>query len=290
MIHENPKTTGGSSCSLREAEANLSPLKNSRGEARANCCNIRGANSCSASPVKNSRNVREAARGCKFSMIETADILANRFGLKRDEIDDFAYSSHERAFNSIKNGLFRNEILPLNGVSEDDCVRNPDRAKMSTLKPVLETGSTTAANASQLSDGCSLAFLMKRRTAERLNLEIQGVFVDYAVVGVDPSVMGVGPAFAIPKLLEKNNLTVEDISVFEINEAFGSQALYCQKLLGIPREKLNRKGGSIALGHPLGCTGARLVSTLLNGLHSGLGVVSLCAGTGHGVAALIKKE
>lgn len=232
----------------------------------------------------------EIAEGCKLSMLEASERLAKVYGLNREEIDDFAYKSHMKAFEANKNSKFVNEILPVGDVKSDDCIRAPDRAKIGSLKPVLENGVTTAANACQLADGCSLALLMKRKVAEKLNLEIQGRFVDYLVVGVDPSIMGIGPAEVVPKLLRKHNLKVSDISAFEINEAFGAQALYCMKSIGIPEEKFNVNGGSIALGHPLGCTGARLVSTILNVMDKGLGVVSLCAGTGHGAAALIIKE
>lgn len=233
----------------------------------------------------------EMAKGCLLSMIETAEKIASVYGLSREAIDDFAFESHARAFNAVKNKHFSDEILPLLGISTDDCVRDTSRERMASCRTVSENGTVTAANASQLSDGCALGLLMKRKTAEKYNLKIQGVFIDYAVVGVDPSVMGIGPAVAVPRLLKQNDLGNQNISAFEINEAFGSQALYCQKMLGIPCEKLNIKGGSIAYGHPLGCTGARLVCTLLNNLAAGeLGVVSLCTGTGHGVAALILKE
>lgn len=237
----------------------------------------------------NDHDDSESAKGCLLTMIQTSDRVASSFKLTREEIDNYAYQSHCKAFKSLSNNSFEREILPFKDVKQDNCIRKPDREKMKTLRTCYEGGVTTAANASQLSDGCSLALLMTRETANDLGLEIMGIFVDYFVVGVEPSIMGVGPSEAIPELLKRNNLKIENVELFEINEAFASQALYCQRKLGIPDERLNVKGGSLAIGHPVGCSGARLVSTLLHSLEKGYGVVSLCAGTGHGVAALIKK-
>ncbi|KAL8454814.1 hypothetical protein Emed_000065 [Eimeria media] len=146
-------------------------------------------------------------------------------------------------------------------------------------------------NSSQVTDGAALVLLARRSTAIKLNLPIFARFVSFAVAGVDPEVMGVGPAAAIPKALAKAGLSMEDISVFELNEAFASQVAYCIKKLGIPRERLNPNGGAIALGHPLGCTGARQIATLLPELRrrkARYGVVSMCIGTGMGAAAVIE--
>ena len=156
-----------------------------------------------------------------------------------------------------------------------------------------ENGTTTAGNSSQVSDGAAAVLLMRRSTAMNLGLGILGKFVDFAVAGVPPRIMGVGPALAIPKLLKQNSLSIADIGVFEVNEAFASQASYCAKVLGIPAERLNPLGGAIALGHPLGCTGARLVATILPQMRKRkirYGVVSMCIGTGMGAAALIELE
>jgi acetyl-CoA acyltransferase 1 len=239
----------------------------------------------------NDHGDNKMAAGCLLSMIETADKLAADFNLQREQIDLYAYESHHKAFTSVESGLFKNEILPIKNVESDDCVRMPNLEKIKSLKTIYPSGSTTAGNASQLSDGCSLAFIMKRETAEALKLPIQGTFVDYLAVGVDPSIMGIGPAVVIPKILERNQLGISEIDMFEVNEAFSSQALYCKEILGVPNAKWNTRGGSIGLGHPVGCTGARLVSTLLNNLYPAqTGIISLCAGTGHGAAALIRKE
>merc|ERR1712241_471582 len=162
------------------------------------------------------------------------------------------------------------------------------------LKPAFKQGgSTTAGNSSQVSDGAALVLLARRSAAKDQGLPILGRMRSFAVVGVDPKVMGIGPAFAIPAALEKAELKVDDVDIFEINEAFASQATMSIEHLKIPREKVNPKGGAIALGHPLGCTGARQIATLLpelkriKGKH---GVVSMCIGTGMGAAGVIENE
>ncbi|EMP29415.1 3-ketoacyl-CoA thiolase B, peroxisomal [Chelonia mydas] len=204
-------------------------------------------------------------------------------------------------------GLFKNEIIPVRTTIKDDqgnqktiTVLQDEGIRPSTtleglakLKPAFkENGSTTAGNASQVSDGAAAVLLAKRSKAAQLGLPVLGVLKSYAVVGVPPDVMGIGPAYAIPVALEKAGLTVNDIDIYEINEAFASQVVYCVEKLGIPKEKVNPLGGAIALGHPLGCTGARQVVTLLNELKRrgkrAYGVVSMCIGTGMGAAAVFE--
>jgi len=162
------------------------------------------------------------------------------------------------------------------------------------LKPAFnEKGTTTAGNSSQVSDGAAAVLAMRRSTAKKLGFPILATFRSFAAVGVPPSVMGVGPAFAIPVAVQKAGIQLKDVDVFEINEAFASQAYYCVKKLGIPFEKVNPNGGAIALGHPLGCTGARQVATILNELKRRklhFGVISMCIGTGMGAAAVIELE
>lgn len=180
-------------------------------------------------------------------------------------------------------------------VEKDDGIRKGATLEsLGKLKPAFKKdGSTTAGNASQVTDGAALTVLMKRSMAKKLNLKIQAVFRAHSVVGVPPEIMGVGPAYAIPKLLEKVNLQLKDIDIFEINEAFASQATFTVEKLGVDKAKLNPKGGAIALGHPLGCTGARQMATLLPELrrtNARYGVISMCIGTGMGAAALIERE
>ncbi|CAO2633247.1 3-ketoacyl-CoA thiolase B, peroxisomal, partial [Lemmus lemmus] len=193
----------------------------------------------------------------------------------------FAVHGAGRAARAQSRGCFRAEIVPVTTtvlddkgnkktitVSQDEGVRPSTTMEgLAKLKPAFKDGgSTTAGNSSQVSDGAAAVLLARRSKAQELGLPILGVLRSYAVVGVPPDIMGIGPAYAIPAALQKAGLTVNDIDIFEINEAFASQALYCVEKLGIPAEKVNPLGGAIALGHPLGCTGARQVITLLNEL------------------------
>ncbi|XP_060638620.2 3-ketoacyl-CoA thiolase, peroxisomal [Anolis sagrei] len=247
------------------------------------------------------------ARDCLIPMGITSENVAERFGVTREKQDAFALVSQQKAARAQQLGLFKNEIVPVTTKFTDDqgnektiTVLKDEGVRASTtleglakLKPAFkQDGSTTAGNASQVSDGAAAVLLAKRSKASQLGLPVLGVLRSYAVVGVPPDVMGIGPAYAIPAALEKAGLTVKDIDVFEINEAFASQAVYCVEKLGIPLEKVNPLGGAIALGHPLGCTGARQVVTLLNELKRrgkrGYGVVSMCIGTGMGAAAVFE--
>ncbi|CAH1788613.1 unnamed protein product [Owenia fusiformis] len=237
----------------------------------------------------------------------TSENVAERYGISRELQDQMAVESHAKAHRAQQYGWFDAEIVPITTVvkdkdgkekkitmTKDDGVRpNTTLAGLAKLKPVFKKGgSTTAGNASQVSDGAAAVLLATRSAARRQNLPVLGVLRSYAVVGVPPDVMGIGPAFAIPHALNKAGLTVEDVDIFEINEAFASQATYCIHKLGIPREKLNPKGGAIAFGHPLGMTGARMVATLLHELKRrgkrSYGVVSMCMGTGMGAAAVFE--
>jgi acetyl-CoA acyltransferase 1 len=179
-------------------------------------------------------------------------------------------------------------------ISKDDGIRKETTLEsLGKLKPAFrKNGTTTAGNSSQVSDGAAAVVLARRSTAKKLGLPILARFVQYAVKGCPPEIMGIGPAVAIPELLAKTGKKVSDIDVWEINEAFASQATYCVENLGIDYAKLNPKGGAIALGHPLGCTGARQIATLIPELQrtkGKLGVVSMCIGTGMGAAALIER-
>nr|XP_005297193.1 3-ketoacyl-CoA thiolase, peroxisomal isoform X2 [Chrysemys picta bellii] len=247
------------------------------------------------------------ARDCLIPMGMTSENVAERFSISRKKQDDFAMASQQKAARAQQMGLFKNEIIPVRTTVKDDqgnqktiTVLQDEGIRPSTtleglakLKPAFkENGSTTAGNSSQVSDGAAAVLLAKRSKAAQLGLPVLGVLKSYAVVGVPPDVMGIGPAYAIPVALEKAGLTVNDIDIFEINEAFASQAVYCVEKLGIPKEKVNPLGGAIALGHPLGCTGARQVVTLLNELKRrgkrAYGVVSMCIGTGMGAAAVFE--
>lgn len=247
------------------------------------------------------------ARDCLIPMGMTSENVAERFGISRKKQDDFAMASQQKAARAQQMGLFKNEIIPVRTTVKDDqgnqktiTVLQDEGIRPSTtleglakLKPAFkENGSTTAGNSSQVSDGAAAVLLAKRSKAAQMGLPVLGVLKSYAVVGVPPDIMGIGPAYAIPVALEKAGLTVNDIDVYEINEAFASQVVYCVEKLGIPKEKVNPLGGAIALGHPLGCTGARQVVTLLNELKRrgkrAYGVVSMCIGTGMGAAAVFE--
>ncbi|KAG7612334.1 unnamed protein product [Arabidopsis thaliana] len=250
------------------------------------------------------------ARDCLLPMGITSENVAERFGVTREEQDMAAVESHKRAAAAIASGKLKDEIIPVATkivdpetkaekaivVSVDDGVRpNSNMADLAKLKTVFkQNGSTTAGNASQISDGAGAVLLMKRSLAMKKGLPILGVFRSFAVTGVEPSVMGIGPAVAIPAATKLAGLTVSDIDLFEINEAFASQYVYSCKKLELDMEKVNVNGGAIAIGHPLGATGARCVATLLHemkrrGKDCRFGVISMCIGTGMGAAAVFER-
>ncbi len=180
-------------------------------------------------------------------------------------------------------------------VDKDDGVRAETTLEgLAKLKPAFrKDGTTTAGNSSQVTDGAAAVLMTRRDVAKKLGLKVLGRVVSFAVAGVPPEIMGIGPAVAIPAALKKAGLEVKDIDVFEINEAFASQATYSVEVLNVPKEKLNPRGGGIALGHPLGCTGARMVTTLLHELErtaKRYGVISMCIGTGMGAAGVFERE
>jgi acetyl-CoA acyltransferase 1 len=231
--------------------------------------------------------------------------MAKDRNISRTVQDAFAASSYQKALKAQQAGLFDEEIAPLTvkyedpktdetkeiTVSKDDGVRPGITAEsLGKIKPAFaKDGSIHAGNASQISDGAAAVLLMKRSTAEKLGQTILGKYVTASVAGVAPLLMGIGPWKAIPKVFEKAGITKDDVDIFEINEAFASQCVWCANELGIYPAKINPKGGAIAFGHPLGCTGARQVSTLLYELRrrgEKVGVTSMCVGTGMGMAAL----
>ncbi|XP_025095267.1 3-ketoacyl-CoA thiolase B, peroxisomal-like [Pomacea canaliculata] len=236
----------------------------------------------------------------------TSENVAERFNVSRRQQDEFALLSQQKAAKAAAAGLFDAEILQVtttvqdpNGqqtvvtVNKDEGIRPTTLEGLAKLKPAFkETGSSTAGNSSQVSDGAAAVIVTTRQEAARRGWPILGILRSYAVEGCAPDIMGIGPAVAIPVALKKAGLTINDIEIFEINEAFASQAVYCVRELGIPLERVNPKGGAIALGHPLGCTGVRMIATLLHELKRrgkrSLGVVSMCMGTGMGAAAVFE--
>mmetsp|Transcript_15754 Transcript_15754/g.22402 ORF Transcript_15754/g.22402 Transcript_15754/m.22402 type:complete len:408 (-) Transcript_15754:35-1258(-) len=236
------------------------------------------------------------AMDCLIPMGMTSENVSKKFGLNRNDLDRFAAKSHEKASRARAEGKFRAEIVPVGDVCEDDGIRPGTTVEaLSKLRPVFdpENGSTTAGNSSQMTDGAAAVLLMSREEAMRRKLPIMGVWRSYAVKGVPPRIMGIGPAVAIPAALQKAGLSTDDVNVYEINEAFASQASWCVEELGLKEERVNPNGGAIALGHPLGCTGARQIATILHEMErSGkrFGVVSMCIGTGMGAAAVLELE
>ena len=252
-----------------------------------------------------------------MQMIETAEIVAERYGVTREAQDAFAAQSQQRAGAAQAAGRFNDEIVPITvekvlrdkqgaetgretvTLTADEGVRGDTTAEgLAQLKPVFKDGLTikegkhvTAGNASQLSDGASAQLVMDLATAQSENLPVLGLYRGFQVAGCGPEEMGIGPVFAIPKLLKRAGLTVDDIGLWEINEAFASQAIYCQQTLGIDPDKLNVDGGGIALGHPFGMTGSRLVGhALIEGKRRGVKyvVVSMCVAGGMGAAGLFE--
>jgi len=300
----------------RQCSSGLQALANVAAAVRAGMYEVGiagGAESMSLNPMSWEGDLNQdalahdRARGCYNTMGETSENVAERFGISRKEQDEFSVLSHQRAAAAQSSGRFDDEIVPVEiktedgktiVVSKDEGIRGQTTlADLSKLKAAFKPdgGSTTAGNASQLSDGAAAMLVMKRSTAERLGLagKIMGVMHSFSAVGVEPSVMGIGPAVAIPAAVKKAGLKIEDIDLFEINEAFASQATYCMKKLNLSLDKVNVNGAAIALGHPLGCTGARQVSTLLHEMKkrkSRFGVVSMCIGSGMGAAAVFERE
>lgn len=251
-----------------------------------------------------------------MAMIETADIVAQRYGISREAQDRFSVESQRRTAEAQAAGRYQDEIIPVSctmavtdketkevsykevTIDHDTCNRaGTTYESIAKLEPVRGAGQfITAGNASQLSDGASACVLMDSREAERLGLQPLGAFRGMAVAGCEPDEMGIGPVFAVPKLLARHGLKVDDIDLWELNEAFASQSIYCQDQLGIPSERLNVNGGAIAIGHPFGMTGARLVGTvLLEGRRRKAqnpnvkwAVVTMCIAGGMGAAGLFE--
>lgn len=232
----------------------------------------------------------------------TAENVARRYGISRERIDAFSAESHRRAAAARAAGKFRKEIIPVHALTDegdwvtfdtDECIR-PDTTPevLAGLKPYFdESGCVTAGNSSQMSDGAGMVVLMNRKKAEERGIRPIARYLGFAVCGVEPAYMGIGPIMAVPKVLRKTGLTLADIDVIELNEAFGSQAIACIDELGLDPAKVNPNGGAIAMGHPLGATGAMLTCKVLSELErtgGRYGMVTMCVGGGMGAAAIFE--
>ncbi|AFK21477.1 thiolase family protein (plasmid) [Haloferax mediterranei ATCC 33500] len=239
--------------------------------------------------------------GDSLSMGKTAETVARRYDIPREDQDAFALRSHERAIEARKSGRFDAEIVPVE--TPDGLVEHDEGPREDTSMDVLESlptvfaddeeASVTPGNASPLTDGAAGALVTSESYAEENDLPVLGRVVSRAVVGVDPEEMGVAPISATRAALDKAGLTVSDLDLVELNEAFASQSLYCKRELGIDEEKLNVNGGAIALGHPLGCSGARIATTLLHELDrrgGRYGLATMCVGFGQGVATVFERQ
>ncbi len=260
-----------------------------------------GGNKVSANP-----ELMEKYPQVYVTMGATAEKVAAQFKVTREEQDAFAANSQKKATEAREKGTFKDEIAPITVtlfdesgksrqvlVSEDTIIRAETTLEgLQKLKPAFDMkGTVTAGNASPLTDGAAATVVMSEKKAKELGVKPLGYFIDFAVAGVPPDIMGIGPVPAVRKLLAKNKLTIKDIDVFEVNEAFAAQSVYCLRELGIPPEKANPNGGAIAMGHPLGVSGTRMTGTLLRELKrrgGKYGVVTMCIGGGMGAAALFE--
>ena len=248
----------------------------------------------------------KADNGVYTPMGITAENVASRFNISRADQDAFALKSQKKASEAIEKKVFKDEIIPVEAVRyegnerktftfDTDELPRPDTTAegLASLKPAFSTkGSVTAGNSSPLSDGAAAVIVMSGEKAKELGIKGMAHLRAYVTVGVDPHIMGIGPLPAIQKLFKKTGLTAKDIDLFEINEAFASQAVYVTKELGLDMDKVNVHGGAIALGHPLGCTGAKLTATVLHELERRKGryaIVSMCIGGGMGAAGLFER-
>ncbi|WP_019121595.1 thiolase family protein [Brevibacillus massiliensis] len=237
-----------------------------------------------------------------LTMGDTAENVAEQYGISREDQDQFALESQQRALAAIDEGRFREEIIPVTLVgkkgeetlfdTDEFPRRDTSLESLAKLRPAFrKNGSVTAGNSSGINDGAAAVLLMNEEKLKESGLEPLGRIVHFACAGVNPRIMGIGPVAAIRKLLSEVNMSIDQIDLFELNEAFASQALACMRELGLPPEKTNVNGGAIALGHPLGCSGARLLGTILYELRrrkQRYGVVSLCIGGGQGLATLVE--
>ncbi len=259
-------------------------------------------------PVPNYKTAKAGNEDYYWGMGLTAEAVAKQYNVSREDQDEFAFNSHTKALSALGNGTFKDDIVPINmeeiyidgeGKKQTksytvDTDEGPRRgtsiAALSKLRPVFALdGSVTAGNSSQMSDGASFVLVMSEEMVKELNIEPVARMVSYAAMGVEPRIMGIGPVAAVPKALKQAGMKLQDIDLFELNEAFASQSLAVIRELGLNQDIVNVNGGAIALGHPLGCTGAKLSVQLFNEMRrrkNKYGIVTMCVGTGQGAAGV----
>ena len=259
-------------------------------------------------PVPNYKSAKEGHEDYYWGMGLTAEAVANQYKISREDQDEFSFLSHQKALHAIDNNIFDDDIAPMAieqvyldkagkrdvrsyTVNTDEGPRRGTSVEaLSKLRPVFANkGSVTAGNSSQMSDGAAFVLVMSEAMVKELNLEPIARMVSYSAVGVEPRIMGIGPVAAVPKALKQAGLTINDIELFELNEAFASQSLAVIRELGLNKEIVNVNGGAISLGHPLGCTGAKLSVQLFNEMRrrkNKYGIVTMCVGTGQGAAGV----
>jgi len=233
-----------------------------------------------------------------MGMGETAENLAKELEISREDQESFSIDSHKKALAAQQAGRFDNEIIPIEiegvRVEQDEGPREPDEAKIKSLSPAfLEEGTITAATSSPISVGAAAVLVMSNTKAAELGLKVRAKIISRAVAGVDPTLMGSGPLPATEKALAQAGMTLDQIDTIELNEAFGAQSLYVIRKGGWPVDKINLNGGAIALGHPLGCSGARIITTLLNVMEQNdtrYGLATMCIGTGQGIATIVERS
>lgn len=320
ILSKLPITTAGSTIS-RACSSGLNSIAFAANQIGSGCTDIMiagGVESISAgargTPGKTASHptIRDISPDIFMAMGNTAEVVARRYNVSREYQDEFSYESQRRTAAAQQAGLYDDEIVPMNvkwskvidkatgetetidGVCASDECNRPETTLegLGKLKPVFEeNGTVTAGNASQLSDGASMTLLMSEERAIQLGLTPKAYFRGWFVSGCEPDEMGIGPVYAVPKLLKNKGLTIDDIDLVELNEAFASQCLYSRDTLGIDPEKYNVNGGAISIGHPFGMTGSRLTGHIIRELHrreKKYGIVSMCIGGGMGAAGLFE--
>ena len=321
IISQLPITTAGSTIS-RACSSGLNSIAFAANQIASGCSEVMiagGVESISANqrqtPGKSDIHptIREKSPDIFMAMGNTAEVVARRYSVSREYQDEFSLESQKRTAAAQQAGLFDDEIVPMktkyakivnketketeivDGVCVGDECNRPETTLegLANLKPVFEEdGTVTAGNASQLSDGASMTLVMSAERAQQLGLEPMAYFRGWTVAGCEPDEMGIGPVFSVPKLLKSHNMSVDDIDLWELNEAFAVQVAYCRDQLGISMDKLNVNGGSISIGHPFGMTGSRQVGHIvreLNNQDKQFGIVTMCVGGGMGATGLFER-